>query len=355
MNSKDEVILQHWLEEDPENRQKLEFIKELHQSGSDESDEDFFRNLNVEEDWASVSAHLRRKRSGGKRSRRHRLPMTGRRREPAFYSLLKVAALLLIAFTSAYVTMQLLYEPVVPGENQEMAVPKEISTDRGERANITLGDGTKVSLSVESRLLIAQNFGEGQRRVTLEGEAFFDVTRDSERPFLIEASGSVTEVLGTSFGVRSYEKDTAVQVVVKSGTVALRNMKMNDNNEQLSSGADFSNHSEPESVILEAGEIGVLAKDDRSLSSATAENTDEYFGWMQNRLIFRQAPIEEVIETLERWYDVAITQELSNRDMEEIRLTLNMRKGHIRDVLELLYESAGIQYEIDEDNHIVLF
>jgi transmembrane sensor len=352
MTGRDEAVLKQWLEEDKENDQILEFMKELQENNSDENDKKFFRNLNSDQDWAAISSHIRRERSKENQQKIHQLQRE-RKKQQRFFTLLKVAALLLVGLTSLYLTMEYVYTPSLEAEKQEMAILEEVSTNRGERANITLGDGTKVSLNVDSKILIPRQFGDNQRKVILEGEAFFDVTEDPGRPFLIEAGGSVTEVLGTSFGVRSYQSDKEVQVVVKSGTVALHKIDFLPNEVEYRDerhGAIDSG----DRILLQAGETGIFRKDDLSLSSGIAGDPDELLGWMQSRLIFREASLEEIFATLERWFDVTISTELNNLAMSENQITLNMRKGDIRDVLELLSESVNIRYEFLEDEHIVI-
>ncbi|MCC5905296.1 MAG: FecR domain-containing protein [Balneolaceae bacterium] len=346
MTRKDEELLNRWLKSDEKNRQTLHFLKELRYSGKDREDKLFLSKLDLDKDWASVSSHIRRERAKERQKKIHALHQK-RKKQATFAGLLKVAALILVAFTSAYLTYEFIYTPSAEAAMQEKAVLEEVSTNRGERANITLGDGTKVSLNVDSKLLIPRQFGDDNRRVILEGEAFFDVTEDPDRPFLIESHGSITEVLGTSFGVRSYESDREVKIVVKSGMVALKKIlpEVKADSRTLDEGLENR-------VLLEAGDVGVFDKTNFSITSGITGDFEDLLGWMDNRLIFREASLEEIFQTLERWFDVKITSELADSKMRESRITLNMRKGHIRDVFELLNESIDLHYMILDDNQI---
>jgi transmembrane sensor len=348
MTRSDEELLRRWLEADEENRQTLQFLKEVRNSGKDKGDEIFLNKLNLDKEWASVSAYIRKERVKERQKKIHTLHQK-RKNQVAFAGLLKVAALILITFTSAYLTYEFVYSPSAEAALHEMSVLEEVSTNRGERANITLGDGTKVSLNVDSKLLIPRQFGDDYRRVVLKGEAFFDVTEDPERPFFIESHGAVTEVLGTSFGVRSYENDSEVYVVVKSGTVALKKASSLEDSDNRSLEEDFESR-----VLLEAGDVGFYDKSNFSVSSGMAGDYEHLLGWMDNRLIFREASLEEIFQTLERWFDVIITSELADSKMKESRITLNMRKGHIRDVLDLMAVSINIEYEITEEDKVVI-
>ncbi len=347
MTRSDEELLNRWLEADEENRQFIQFMEEVRNSGSDQEDERFLSKLDVDHDWAAVSSHISREHAKKRLEKVHELHKK-RKKQAAITGFLKVAALILAAFTSAYLTYEFVYTPSAEAALQDMAVLEEVSTNRGERANITLGDGTTVSLNVDSKLLIPRNFGDKERKVILEGEAFFDVTEDRDRPFLIESGGSVTEVLGTSFGIRSYESDSDVKVIVKSGKVALKRMDHPEIEDELSEVVSENR------VSLQAGDLGIFRKDDFRVTSAAVGDPDEFLGWLDNRLIFREASLEEIFQTLERWFEVTITSELADSKMQESRITLNMRKGHIRDVLDLMAVSVSIEYEITEEDQVVI-
>src|SRR5207247_5648605 len=102
------------------------------------------------------------------------------------------------------------------------AAPREYATAPGHRAALTLPDGSRVLLSVGTRLLVPRDYGVVVRAVELEGEAYFAVRHDPARPFLVRTEHGTTEDLGTEFDVRAYRDEQSLQVVVATGRVALR-------------------------------------------------------------------------------------------------------------------------------------
>src|SRR5699024_11863966 len=93
--------------------------------------------------------------------------------------------------------------------------------EKGQRGNITLSDGTKVILNADSKIILPEVFQSDKREVTLQGEAFFEVTHNPDRPFIINTGQAVVEVLGTSLDVRSYPDDESGRVVGCVGGVSL--------------------------------------------------------------------------------------------------------------------------------------
>src|SRR5699024_5422197 len=134
-----------------------------------------------------------------------------------FVPFLRVAAIILVTSLASVLAYQNLYhqpETVTPAL-------REISMEKGQRGNITLSDGTKVTLNADSKIILLEVVQSNKREITLRGEAFFEVTHNPDRPFIINTGQAVVEVLGTSLDVRSYPDDESVQVVVSDGRVSL--------------------------------------------------------------------------------------------------------------------------------------
>lgn len=164
------------------------------------------------------------------------------------------------------------------------------ATGKGERAEFRLSDGSRVVLSVDSRIRVPADFGVGMRVVYLEGEALFEVRHDENRPFLVHAADAVTEDLGTQFIVRAYPGESAARVVVAEGKVALRSAAG-----ALGTGTE-----------LLPGDVAHLdASGTPSVEGAV--ELDRYLAWTHGRLEFERQPLADVIPELERWYDVHIT------------------------------------------------
>lgn len=173
----------------------------------------------------------------------------------------------------------------------DAAPPRAYTTARGQRAEVTLIDGTRVWLSTDSQLLVPQSYGATSRTVTLNGEGYFIVQHDSRRPFRVVAGGSISEDLGTEFDVRAYPGDSATVVIVESGQVALR--------------VADSSVAHTLSTQLTRGQMGridsrgdVQVSNDVDVAGALA--------WRNGRLAFDERPLREVARELERWYDIDI-------------------------------------------------
>jgi transmembrane sensor len=158
----------------------------------------------------------------------------------------------------------------------------EYATPRAQRGVVQLPDGTHLVLAPESRLRLPQRFGVTTRDVYLEGEAYFEVAHDSTRPFLVHAASATARVLGTEFGVRAYPRERAVQVVVKSGRVAVN-----------------------DAGVLTRGDLARVDGAGRSTVRHDA-NVDAMLGWTEGRLAFDTAPLSDAVAGVARWYDVDI-------------------------------------------------
>src|SRR2546425_7836217 len=101
---------------------------------------------------------------------------------------------------------------------------REFTTARGQRAEMRLADGTRILLSVDSKLRVPGDYGAAARDVYVDGEAYFEVTHDAAKPFAVHAANALVRDLGTRFGVRAYASEQRVRVVVAEGKVALRSI-----------------------------------------------------------------------------------------------------------------------------------
>lgn len=327
MTKEDSDFLESWLNQNNENRRILHSVDQIWKATSEKSQGSFLKELNLEKDWDRISERIEQKDSDGQRDRIQKFRKL-RKRQQIISNLLKVAALILVAFTSVYLTLQ--YTPVSEAPVYE-PVFKEISTKAGERANVDLGDGTKVLLNADSKLTVPDTFSPHQRIVRLSGQAFFDVTPDKNRPFYIETNNAIIEVVGTSFDVRSYSNDQEVQVVVQEGTVELK--KAEDEEKKL---------------IINQGYLGSLNREAGELRIEIVDDMDVYTGWKEGRLIFKNTPFNEVLAHIKRWYDVSVNLELSNDSLLQKEFTADLKTRSVADVFDVISMSMNIEYDLNE-------
>ena len=144
----------------------------------------------------------------------------------------------------------------------------EFVVDRGRRTQCLFQDGTVAYLNSESKIHYPVKFGLFERRIRLEGEAYFEVTHNPRRPFVVEFEGGEIQVLGTSFNVKAYGGDDIVAVTLDEGRVVLDDRRSGEG--RIVRGADAM----------------------------------RYSIWKDDVISFRDTPLGEVLETLSRWYDV---------------------------------------------------
>lgn len=172
---------------------------------------------------------------------------------------------------------------------------KSLKTQQSQLAELALSDGSQIWVNQNSVVRYPEKLKGKERVLQLEGEAFFEVARDESRPFIIEAGDTRVQVLGTSFNVRAYEDENAVELSVKTGKVLFfKGDKLLP---------DSSN-----ALILVAGEQAILAASEAQ-PAMQASQQPNYLAWRDKELNFQNAPLSQVIEALSRFYDVEFTWE----------------------------------------------
>ncbi len=214
---------------------------------------------------------------------------------PLWHWMYRVAAALVVMVGIAYFMINRQEETSTLNFIEQVA-------DSGPRT-INLPDGSVITLKQGSKIIFDENFDQSTRHIQLEGEAFFEVARDEERPFIINTAFSKTEVLGTSFSIVESEEATILNVV--SGKVS------------------FS--SKDEQIILTKGDRGTLSSSGQLIKST---NTDlNFLSWKTGQLFFENASLETVLRALEEHFDVqfqftgndaTITTQFNNQSLEEV-------------------------------------
>lgn len=217
--------------------------------------------------------------------------------------------------------------PAYTQGSKEM-VEKRINP-RGQKSVLFLADGSKVWLNAESTLNYDKNLVTGDRRdVYLEGEAFFEVAHHVDKPFVVHTCDLVIHVHGTSFNVKAYAEDGRIETTLVKGKVSIRKE------------GDPSSHA---SLVLNPNQRAVFLKADRTMKvqEVSADRTAE---WREERLVFDETPLMEVITQLERWYGVKIHIE-KDSDLS-CTLTAKIEKESLAQVMDLLAASQKITYSI---------
>ena len=195
---------------------------------------------------------------------------------------------------------------------------------------VDLSDGSRVTLNQASSIRFLAESENGEREVELQGDAFFDVARNEELPFVIQAQDVEVEVLGTSFYVDSRAEQAEVQVMVESGRVAVR--------------------AAGQEVILSANEQAVFDKEANALRKQA--NTDEhYLALKSGELVFEETPLETAIFALSRQYNTNLV--IESEELKACPITSTFKNKSLRAVLAILEASFGIQSAEDGDRIVL--
>jgi ferric-dicitrate binding protein FerR (iron transport regulator) len=202
------------------------------------------------------------------------------------------------------------------------------TTAVGEQRPFNLPDGSEVLLGATSTLRVDPAFGGASREVFLEGQAFIRVVHDAARPFVVRAGGTRTVDLGTAFEVRAYPREE-VRVVVTEGSVEVRRER-----------ADSA-----PVAVLQAGDVVRLT--DSAADIRRQQDVSRLLSWTRGELSFVDAPLSDIAQELERWFDIDCR--IDNRTIEAMRLTLDFRIGESLDemlkVVELVLSDRGVRAE----------
>ena len=243
---------------------------------------------------------------------------------------LKVAAGLILFFSFTYLVYNILNKP----SEEPSTIPLKTNIEKynppGQRSTLKLTDGSTVILNADSKLTFPKHFVADLREVVLEGEAFFEITSDASRPFIIKTGEIETIVKGTSFNVLAYPENNRIEVSVNSGLVEV--CYTNQDNKQ-------------NKLQLNPSELGVFDKEEKQLVKGKFDKT--VFAWKDGKIIFEQASFENMKDVLERWYGITIQ---TNRKINFGNGINGVYENEsLENVLKGISFSTDIQFEIKEN------
>jgi ferric-dicitrate binding protein FerR (iron transport regulator) len=230
-----------------------------------------------------------------------------------------------------------------------LAGNNQISTRNGSRTKINLPDGSTVWLNAGSKLEYDKTFGNTLREVHLSGEAYFDVVKNSGKPFIVNTKSAKVKVLGTAFNVRSYPEDNKIETSLIHGSVEVTLNKRPDQkwvlkpNEKLVLLNDYVTP-QPKKRVTEVKSIKIPEVAITKLTYLPGENTAVETAWTYNKLVFEDEIFAEVSKQMARWYDVQFvfkTKELENRMVHGTFTTETIHQA-----MEALQYSFKFRYEI---------
>lgn len=197
-----------------------------------------------------------------------------------------------------------------------------LTVGRGAEYRLKLDDGTLVHLNADSKLIYPVSFGADKREVILEGEAFFEVTKDSERPFVVHCPDYDVQVLGTSFNISAYPEEDFSHTTLVEGKVD----------------------------VVRKGEACRLAPGYQAYEkSGNLEirkvNPSAYVSWRDDRFGFDNESLEVVMRKLARWYDMEVF--FANSDIRKIRFSGYLPKySNVTDIFNILELTANVSFSL---------
>jgi len=216
--------------------------------------------------------------------------------------------------------------------NIESRVKTRFVVPLGQTAELQLPDGTMVWMNSGTVLSYSSDFSPVNRNITLDGEAFFSVTKDADHPFNVKTSSVNIKVLGTSFNVEAYTDNLhEVNTTLVSGKVEIDDV----NNKKI-------------------GELipGQIARYDKQKGTVSIDNTDTsyYTSWKNGFIIFNNTPLEDITQKMERWYNVKFV--FGNPKIKSLRYSGTILRGKpIDQILEIMKITANINYKITVKNN----
>ena len=208
----------------------------------------------------------------------------------------------------------------------------EIGALRGQKASVTLPDGTKITLNSESTLKYSTNYNQSDRAVELVGEAYFEVAKNKKIPFVVKAGKLEIEAKGTAFNIKAYPTDNSISTTLTEGKIEVKtpvdvlNMIPNERMEYNNTDQTF-----------------------RKLTLTDAEGS---IGWLNDELSFENATLAEVVANFSRIYNIDI--QFASESIKEQRFTGKINNNSLLSVLRIISLTSPIRFE-QKDSVVILY
>lgn len=245
-----------------------------------------------------------------------------------------VAACLSILVASGIVFYQLKLKPI-PQQETSIHNEKIKENPAGRKSTIHLADGSVIKLNSASKIRISDDFGLDKREVYLEGEAFFEVSKNPHKPFIVHTGNISTRVTGTAFNINAYNENSSIMVAVYEGSVST--ILHNDNGN--------------DTLKLQRSDMAVYEKADNKLFK-TDYDFAEILGWKDGIIYFKDASSNDIFNYLEHWYGV----EIYAKDQDRIMGSFygEFRNENLENVLNAMGKALRFEYQINDGNKVFI-
>lgn len=206
-----------------------------------------------------------------------------------------------------------------------------MTTPRGGRYDLTLSDGTRVFLNAASSITYPTRFSGKNRKVSITGEAYFEVAKNPKMPFIVSANGTETQVLGTHFDIMAYQDEPFIKATLLEGSINFRTA-----------------HSE---VNLNPGQQAVLPESSDHISVQDA-NMEATMSWKNGYFIFQDEDLRSIMRKVARWYDVEVVYDAGLKNLS-YGGSISQYKN-ISDLLKVLQSTGTVHFKVEERRVIVM-
>ncbi|QGY46057.1 DUF4974 domain-containing protein [Maribellus comscasis] len=254
-----------------------------------------------------------------------------RKRHLPFRSIIPWAATI-----AATVLIAVLFYPQLEHfmKKENPAAVMQLASAGNQSQMVNTPDGSKIWVNNNSTLKYPSEFSSEQREVFLEGEGFFNVKKNPDKPFIVYAGEIKIKVLGTSFDVQSYQEDDEVTVTLATGKVEIA----------------FGSGQSGQNAVLSPGQQLVYNK---CSNEFIIKKIDPYasYAWKDGLLVFDQQPLDKITKTLERYYNVSFV--FKNEQLANKKVTFRQKNEDITSIMEILSFTAGFSYSVDGKEIII--
>lgn len=205
-----------------------------------------------------------------------------------------------------------------------------VTTGMGEHSRVSLPDGSLLTLNAQTT--VRYNLADGKRQVSIDGEAFFEVARDPEHPFVVSANGMTVTCLGTSFDVRNYSDESTASVVLRDGKVRV--------------------NARDADLTMEPGSRVLMDRQTLALSKHTVTPSD-YTAWLNGEIKFNNQTLEEIAAELSRNYNIDLV--ITSNELRQERFNGYLGRSSLRNILDVLCLASDMSYHVDNDTMVYIY
>jgi len=332
LDEKQELLA--WVNENKANKKLYVQLKDIWEATQASTSHSF----NSQQAWYQFQEQIAEKIDDSKRQKQRQI----------YLNILKIAALVIITFSASRIAL-----PSKTEVHRPVAI-NEVSVPFGSKTQITLPDGSKVWINSGSKLHYNSDYNDTSRIVNLIGEAYFDVVKNPEKPFIVKTGGLDIKAYGTTFNVKSYPEDNFIETILVNGLVTIVNQTSNKQIAKLEPNQKTIYYKKEAKIAFEnkimkpekTPEMEKIITINPKVQMVLVQTQSENFtAWKDQKLIFNSETFDEIVLKLERWYGVNI--KLMDKKIKDERFTGKFTHNEpLIQVLEVIKVTTPIKYTV---------